>query len=274
MHYKPGLKLQKFIDSVDLEYEFHPASYEFPFLKWEDFLALGNDILKNGLKSEIELLKDVIIDGRHRYLACAKFEVKPQFKILAEDTEPLSHVFSKNYHRRHLTNGQKYNFALALLKEERVKAKKRQKRSQFAGKDSNNRPIHKSSVETTLDTAEENHKKGKALVLTAKDTEIDPKTLGKLEKIEKIAKSNKQIKNDLKDIILDKKSVEEVYRKIAPPPKKLNRRTECDEFRAAPCPKCYEQLMACRLDLKAGKLVLRKECPDPCNKNANTKKGL
>ncbi len=265
MRYKPGTRLRKFIDSIVLEYEFHPNSYLFPFLKWEDFYALGKDISKNGLKSPIELLKGEIIDGRHRYLACIMFKVKHKFIILPEDTKPLSHVFSQNFHRRHLTNGQKYNFALASLKEERIKAKERQKRTQFAGKDGNNQPIKKSSVGTTLDTTEKNSKKGKAIVLVAEDAEMDPKTLRKLEKIEKVAESNKEIQNDLIDILSDNKSVEGVYRKIAPP-KKLNLRTDCDEFRAAPCPNCYEQLIACRLDLKAGKLILRKECPDPCNK--------
>lgn len=265
MHYKPGPKLKKFMDSVDLRYEFHPDSYEFPFLKWEDFCALGKDISKNGLKSPIELLKGVILDGRHRYLACLMFKVEPHFINLPESTRPLRHVKTQNLHRRHLTNGQKYNVALALLKEERIKAKKRQERTQFAGRDRNNQPIQKSSVVSNVVPTEENPKKGKALVIVAKDTEMDPKTLGKLEKIEKVAEANKEIKNDLVDVIYDKKSVEEVFRKISAP-KKLIRRTNCDEFRAAPCPKCYEQLMACKLDLKAGKLILRKGCPDPCNK--------
>ncbi len=88
------------------------------------------------------------------------FKVEPQFKILPEDTEPLSHVFSKNFHRRQLTNGQKHNAALALYKEEKTKAKKRQQKTHFAGKDANNRPIRKSSVVSNGVPTEENSKKG------------------------------------------------------------------------------------------------------------------
>ena len=232
-------------------------------MKWEDFCALGEDISKNGLKYPIDLLKGVIIDGRHRYLACIMFKVKPKFEILPEDTEPLQHVKTKNFHRRHLTNGQKYNLALELYKEEKIKAKKRQQKTQFAGKDANNRPIKKSSVGTPLDTTEKNGRKGKALVLAAKDSETDPKTLSKIVKIAEVAKKNKKIQEDLDDICEDKKTVEEVYRKIEP--KNLNRRKDCNFFRAAACPRCYERLMACKLELKAsGNLLIKKECPDPC----------
>lgn len=264
MHYKPGPKLQKFIDSVDLEYPFHPDTYLFPFLKWEDFLALGKDILKNGLKSKIELLKGEIIDGRHRYLACIKFEVVPEFKDLPEDTRPMSHVVTQNFHRRHLTIGQRCNLGLEILKEERIKAKKRKERTQFAGKDKNNKPIRKTSVVTKRGTTEEDVEKGKAHVIAAKKSGLDGKTLIKVEKINEVAKSDEKIQNELNDVSSDERSVEEVYRKVAP--KKLNRREDCTFFRAAPCTKCFGQLMACKLDLVSGNLIIKKECPDPCLK--------
>ena len=162
-----------------------------------------------------------------------------------------------------MTNGQKYNAALALYKEEKTKAKKRQQKSHFAGKDANNQPIRKSSVVSNGVPTEENSKKGKALLIAAKEAEMDPKTLSKVIKIDEVAEKNKEIKKDLEDVCNDRKTVEEVYRKVAPV--NLNRRKDCNFFRAAACPRCYERLMACKKELMAsGNLLIKKECPDPC----------
>jgi hypothetical protein len=52
------------------------------------------------------LLDGMVLDGWHRYLACAKAGV--EFKAMNFDgADPVAFVISRNLHRRHLTPSQR-----------------------------------------------------------------------------------------------------------------------------------------------------------------------
>jgi hypothetical protein len=95
--------------SKPVEYKFHPEAARFPLLdeKSPEFLGLVADIKANGLREPIELLNSMIIDGRNRDRACKQAEIKPEYKRLPSDTNPVAHVLSKNVHRRHLKESQR-----------------------------------------------------------------------------------------------------------------------------------------------------------------------
>ena len=92
-----------------VEYKFHPEAARFPLLdeKSQEFLGLVADIKANGLREPIELLNSMIIDGRNRDRACKQAEIKPEYKRLPPETNPVAHVLSKNVHRRHLKESQR-----------------------------------------------------------------------------------------------------------------------------------------------------------------------
>jgi ParB-like chromosome segregation protein Spo0J len=247
---------------------------------WDELCDLATDIGKNGLKEKIKLLEGQILDGRNRYLACLMVGASPDFILLPSTIKAKSYVISMNYHRRHLTKAEKCNFGLEFLREERKKAEKRQKATHFNKNESDKRSnlVGNSSVCTQLPHTDHPKKKGRAMDLAAKKAELGSKTLRKFEKITIAANKSEEIKKELEDINQGKKSIEEVYKKIANEPKEknilkkegsqekiLHRDTECTYFRAAACPSCMAQLMACKLDLKTGNLILKKECPKSCS---------
>jgi hypothetical protein len=71
-----------------------------------DFESLVADIGTHGLKVEIMLCDDKILDGRNRYRACQKAGVDPRFTRYEGD-DPLSYVLSLNLRRRHLDASQR-----------------------------------------------------------------------------------------------------------------------------------------------------------------------
>lgn len=87
-------------------YEYHAIANIFPLMTPEEMAELVQDIKINGLKQEIVLFEDKILDGRNRYQACLTASVEPKFKEYKGNT-PYSDVFSLNLQRRHLTAGQK-----------------------------------------------------------------------------------------------------------------------------------------------------------------------
>jgi ParB-like chromosome segregation protein Spo0J len=85
--------------------EFHPLAEIFPLMEGEALSALVEDIRKNGLKSQITLYEDKIIDGRNRWRACKELNLPFGTKKLNGE-DPLAFVMSENLHRRHLTKQQ------------------------------------------------------------------------------------------------------------------------------------------------------------------------
>ena len=112
-------------------YEIHPFALKFPQLDDDGIDKLSKDIKKHGLRLNIVLYEDKILDGRNRYLACKKAGVEPRFDTFEEsDGSPLSYVWSMNDHRRHLTQSQRAAIAVEFLPEYEKEAALREKATQ------------------------------------------------------------------------------------------------------------------------------------------------
>lgn len=71
------------------------------------------DIKANGLQHPITIYENQILDGRHRFIACQKAKVKPEFRNYDGD-DPVNYVISLNLHRRHLNEAQRAMVAAKL----------------------------------------------------------------------------------------------------------------------------------------------------------------
>jgi len=71
-----------------------------------DFASLLEDIKTNGLNDPITIFDEMILDGWHRFQACAGLGIDPRFTQF-KDGDPASFVLSKNLHRRHLSASQR-----------------------------------------------------------------------------------------------------------------------------------------------------------------------
>ena len=95
------------------EIRIHALAKLFPEMDGIEFSNLVTDIKENGMREKITTLDGEILDGRNRYKACIKAEVKPQFeKFKGEDATAF--VISKNIHRRHLTESQRAAIAAEI----------------------------------------------------------------------------------------------------------------------------------------------------------------
>jgi ParB-like chromosome segregation protein Spo0J len=98
---------------------FHPVTEIFPLMEDGTYQALVEDISRHGQKEPILVLDGQVIDGRHRFRACAQLGLEPWVQeVDAEEGDPLALVISLNLHRRHLTESQRAMVAtrLATLK--------------------------------------------------------------------------------------------------------------------------------------------------------------
>lgn len=72
----------------------------------EDFAILSKDIATNGQLEPITIFESAILDGWHRYQACAELNIAPKTQEFTGD-DPAAFVLSKNLHRRHLNASQR-----------------------------------------------------------------------------------------------------------------------------------------------------------------------
>lgn len=93
--------------------KFHPYSEIFPLIEGAAFDELVADIKLHGLREKIWLYEGKILDGRNRYLACQKANVKLETRNYA-GVNPLAFVISLNIQRRHLSVEQR-GFAAARI---------------------------------------------------------------------------------------------------------------------------------------------------------------
>lgn len=88
--------------------KFHPLANLFPMLSDSELDDLGSDIKTNGQVETGKLHRGMILDGRNRYNACAKFGLGFRTEIFqGTDREALNWVISKNLKRRHLNESQR-----------------------------------------------------------------------------------------------------------------------------------------------------------------------
>lgn len=86
-------------------YDIHPICQIIPLMNHDDINRLAEDIVQNGLLEPIVLFEGKILDGRHRYEACARCGVQPRF-VDYDGADPIQFVLSHNIARRHLTPSQ------------------------------------------------------------------------------------------------------------------------------------------------------------------------
>ena len=87
-------------------FRIHPLAHVFPDLTPEQFDNLKQDLTRNGLLEAITLYEEQVLDGRHRYRICCECGIPMRFAHYRGDN-PLAYVTSKNFHRRHMTPGQR-----------------------------------------------------------------------------------------------------------------------------------------------------------------------
>lgn len=88
------------------ERTFHPASSMMPSLSDKEFSRLKKSISQVGLLEPIVICKGMILDGRHRYLACKELGIEPKTTVYTGDS-PWSYAFTVNIEGRSLTTIQK-----------------------------------------------------------------------------------------------------------------------------------------------------------------------
>ena len=98
-------------------YAFDPCCEDFPALQHDEFEGLKDSITLNGQHVPILVWQGKIIDGRHRYRACAELGITPFVQTLDDDTPydvVKSTAYLRNVNRRHLTTGQRAMLAAPL----------------------------------------------------------------------------------------------------------------------------------------------------------------
>jgi ParB-like nuclease domain len=101
----------------------HPFSTLLPAMPKQDFEELVADIKANGLHQPILRYQGKVMDGNHRYRACVRLGIKPQFADFdGTDAQARAYVISANIHRRHLSPEQKRELIATLLKDDPTKS--------------------------------------------------------------------------------------------------------------------------------------------------------
>lgn len=100
-------------DHLAAPMRYHPLADLFPLIDGAPFDELREDIRRNGLIEPIVLLDGMILDGRHRYLACREAGV-PWKTVEFDGGDPVAFVTSINLRRRHLNDQQRAMLARKL----------------------------------------------------------------------------------------------------------------------------------------------------------------
>ena len=91
----------------------HPASDIFPVMADAEFQKLKANISANGVLEPVWLCGGMVLDGRHRMMACAQLGISPPLREYTGD-DPVGFVVSLNLHRRHLDTSQRAMVAAKL----------------------------------------------------------------------------------------------------------------------------------------------------------------
>ena len=168
-------------------YEFHPLANAFPLIEGDEFAALVEDIIENGLRHRITLYEGKILDGRNRYRASIAAEEDLDERDFIEfdgDFEGARDlVRSLNLHRRHMDASQR---AMSAAKLETVPHGGDRKSDQNAN-------LH---LETRAEAAAKHNVSVRAIASAAKVLkEGSPELVAAVERGEvKVSAAEKQIK--------------------------------------------------------------------------------
>jgi len=87
-------------------YSRHALSSAFPSMTEGQLEDLVEDIKQNGLLEPIVVYQNQILDGWHRWSACQRANITPEFVTYGGEN-PIDYVKSKNLNRRHLSESQR-----------------------------------------------------------------------------------------------------------------------------------------------------------------------
>ncbi len=90
---------------------FSPIVEIFPEMSADDFKGLKQDIEKNGLLVPIQVQSGKIIDGRHRWRACAELGIPAEYIEVDPKESGIAHAIGCNMQRRQLTEFDKVEIA-------------------------------------------------------------------------------------------------------------------------------------------------------------------
>jgi ParB family chromosome partitioning protein len=93
----------------------HPIALCWPDLSESDFLALKEDIDKNGQRNPVILYQEKVLDGVQRTRVCLLLGREP-ITASPEISDPVAYAISQNLHRRHLSSIEKAVVADRLAK--------------------------------------------------------------------------------------------------------------------------------------------------------------
>ena len=94
----------------------HPYAELVREMTEEEYLALRDDIQRQGQLEPVIFYQDHILDGRHRYRACRDLGISPVCEeLLGTEAEAGAFVISQNTHRRHLTASERKKLVASAL---------------------------------------------------------------------------------------------------------------------------------------------------------------
>jgi hypothetical protein len=100
---------------MDTQLRPHPLAQCFPMLPEAELQDLAKDVKVNGLRHNIGLFENMILDGRNRYAACQMQNIPIEDHLVNyEGSDPIGYVISVNLRRRHLDTGQRAMIAAKL----------------------------------------------------------------------------------------------------------------------------------------------------------------
>jgi hypothetical protein len=103
------------VDAVDIG--FHPAAEFLRRMNEAEFEDLVARIKARGQRVPIVRYGGLILDGRHRYMACRRLRIEPRFEDYEGDESPLDVALDLNVGRRHLTADEKRSALAFVLKD-------------------------------------------------------------------------------------------------------------------------------------------------------------
>lgn len=111
----------------------HPLAAIFPMMDEPQLEELADDIAANGLREDIDIIDDQIIDGRNREEACNRRGSKKRYRVHKLIPDLLGWIISKNLHRRHLTTSQRAAVAAEIARLRPGSNQKKDHQKQVAG---------------------------------------------------------------------------------------------------------------------------------------------
>lgn len=93
----------------------HPLAEIFPIDDGKPLDDLVKDVARHGQQEPIVLLDGKILDGRRRWMACARAGINPKVREF-DGPDPLAFVISANLRRRHLNTRERAMIAAEIAK--------------------------------------------------------------------------------------------------------------------------------------------------------------